>query len=184
MAAIGAVDSGSVDVVVTSGARKGVLAVPVGALLALAEGGYAVELASGKLVAGRRPGLFADGLVEVSGEGLDRGHEGGDDVVIELREVGRTYPGGVRALRDVSLSIGAGELVAVVGPSGSGKSTLLHLMGTLDRPSSGVVAMRGHDVAGCRTGGCRRCGRTGSGSCSSSSSSRRASRRSTTWPPG
>jgi putative ABC transport system ATP-binding protein len=66
--------------------------------------------------------------------------------VIELREVTRTYPGGVRALREVSLSIGAGELVAVVGPSGSGKSTLLHLMGTLDRPSSGVVEINGHDV--------------------------------------
>ncbi|MBB4912547.1 ABC transporter ATP-binding protein [Actinophytocola algeriensis] len=66
--------------------------------------------------------------------------------MIELREVTRTYPGGVRALREVSLSIRTGELVAVVGPSGSGKSTLLHLMGTLDRPSSGSVAIRGHDV--------------------------------------
>ena len=66
--------------------------------------------------------------------------------MITLREVGRTYPGGVQALRDVTLSIGAGELVSIVGPSGSGKSTLLHLMGTLDRPSSGVVEMQGHDV--------------------------------------
>jgi putative ABC transport system ATP-binding protein len=66
--------------------------------------------------------------------------------VIALREVTRTYPGGVRALREVTLSIGAGELVAVVGPSGSGKSTLLHLMGTLDRPSSGIVEINGHDV--------------------------------------
>jgi len=72
VAAIGAVDSGSVDVVVTSGERKGVLAVPVGALLALAEGGYAVELASGKLVA-VTTGLYADGMVEVSGEGLTEG---------------------------------------------------------------------------------------------------------------
>jgi len=67
--------------------------------------------------------------------------------VITLRGAGRTYPGGVCALRDVSLAIGTGELVAVVGPSGSGKSTLLHLMGTLDRPSTGVVEMRGHDVS-------------------------------------
>lgn len=72
MAAIGAVDSGSVDVVVTSGEHKGVLAVPVGALVALAEGGYAVELTSGKLVA-VTTGLFADGLVEVSGDGLSEG---------------------------------------------------------------------------------------------------------------
>ncbi len=49
-------------------------------------------------------------------------------------------------LREVSLTIGSGELAAVVGPSGSGKSTLLHLMGTLDRPSEGVVRIDGHDV--------------------------------------
>jgi len=66
--------------------------------------------------------------------------------MITLREVSRTYPGGVCALRDVTLSIGSGELVSIVGPSGSGKSTLLHLMGTLDRPSSGVVEMRGYDI--------------------------------------
>jgi peptidoglycan hydrolase-like protein with peptidoglycan-binding domain len=69
VAAIGAVDSGSVDVVVTSGTRQGVFAVPVGALLALSEGGYAVEMSSGKLVA-VTTGLFADGMVEVSGDGL------------------------------------------------------------------------------------------------------------------
>lgn len=66
--------------------------------------------------------------------------------VVALHDVSRTYPGGVRALRDVTLSIGVGELVSIVGPSGSGKSTLLHLMGTLDRPSSGVVEMQGYDV--------------------------------------
>jgi peptidoglycan hydrolase-like protein with peptidoglycan-binding domain len=72
LGAIGAADSGSVDVVVTTGARQGVLAVPVGALLALAEGGYAVELPTGTLVA-VTTGLFADGLVEVAGEGLAEG---------------------------------------------------------------------------------------------------------------
>jgi len=67
--------------------------------------------------------------------------------VMALRGASRTYPGGVQALRSVSLAIAPGELVAVVGPSGSGKSTLLHLMGTLDRPSDGLVEVRGHDVA-------------------------------------
>jgi peptidoglycan hydrolase-like protein with peptidoglycan-binding domain len=69
---IGAVDAGAVEVVYTSGSRTGVLAVPVGALLALAEGGYAVQLPSGKLVA-VTTGLFADGMVEVTGAGLTEG---------------------------------------------------------------------------------------------------------------
>jgi putative ABC transport system ATP-binding protein len=57
------------------------------------------------------------------------------------------YPGGVDALRGVSLDIAAGELLAIVGPSGSGKSTLLNIMGTLDRPTSGSVLIGGQDVA-------------------------------------
>ena len=70
--------------------------------------------------------------------------------VIELIGVGKEYPGSppVVALHDVDLSIADGELVALVGPSGSGKSTLLHLIGTLDRPTSGTVRVAGHDVAG------------------------------------
>jgi putative ABC transport system ATP-binding protein len=68
---------------------------------------------------------------------------------IELSGVGKEYPGSppVAALRDVDMSISDGELVALVGPSGSGKSTLLHLIGTLDRPTSGSVRVAGHDVA-------------------------------------
>jgi putative ABC transport system ATP-binding protein len=70
------------------------------------------------------------------------------DPVVELREVSRVYPGGVAALRGVSLRIEPGELVGVVGPSGSGKSTMLNMIGTLDRPSSGTVAVHGHAVHG------------------------------------
>jgi putative ABC transport system ATP-binding protein len=69
--------------------------------------------------------------------------------VLELDRVTKEYPGSpaVRALDRVSVSVAAGELAAVVGPSGSGKSTLLHLMGTLDRPSSGAVRITGLDAA-------------------------------------
>jgi putative ABC transport system ATP-binding protein len=67
--------------------------------------------------------------------------------LVELIDASRTYPGGVAALQEVSLRIGYGELVAVVGPSGSGKSTMLNLIGTLDRPSAGTVHIDGHDVS-------------------------------------
>ncbi|GGM15955.1 ABC transporter ATP-binding protein [Dactylosporangium sucinum] len=67
--------------------------------------------------------------------------------MISLRRVRKVYPGGVTALDGVDLSIAAGENVAIVGPSGSGKSTMLHLIGTLDRPSSGTVSIAGQDVA-------------------------------------
>jgi putative ABC transport system ATP-binding protein len=69
--------------------------------------------------------------------------------VIELQQVWRTYTMGGRplhALRDVSLRIERGEHVALVGPSGSGKSTLLHILGCLDRPTSGRYLFEGREV--------------------------------------
>ncbi|GGL89902.1 peptide ABC transporter ATP-binding protein [Streptomyces fumigatiscleroticus] len=72
---------------------------------------------------------------------------GGSAAVVEFDAVSKTYPGGVAAVRDVSLRIGRGELVGVVGPSGSGKSSMLNLMGSLDRPSAGRVLIDGYDVA-------------------------------------
>ena len=72
--------------------------------------------------------------------------------VLDVDAVTKVYPSQppVTALGGVSFSVARGELVAVVGPSGSGKTTLLHLMGTLDRPTTGHVRIAGVDVAGLR----------------------------------
>jgi len=67
--------------------------------------------------------------------------------VLRLLDVCKSYPGGVDALRGVSLTVTEGEAVAVIGPSGSGKSTLLHVMGTLERPTSGTVEVAGNDTS-------------------------------------
>ena len=71
--------------------------------------------------------------------------------VIRLSHISKVYELGeekLQVLNDVSVTIGSGELVAIVGPSGSGKSTLMHIMGLLDKQSSGTVELAGHDVKG------------------------------------
>ena len=70
--------------------------------------------------------------------------------IIEVTQLTKIYGSGdtaVKALDGVNLSIDAGKLVAVMGPSGCGKSTLLHLIGGLDRPTSGVVLIEGRDIS-------------------------------------
>lgn len=74
-----------------------------------------------------------------------------EKTVIQLENVGKTYEsptGNVEILRDISLSVRAGDSVAVTGPSGSGKSTLLNITGALDKPTTGRVLLGGRDLTG------------------------------------
>jgi putative ABC transport system ATP-binding protein len=71
--------------------------------------------------------------------------------VVEARDLKRRYGEGttaVDALRGVSLDVGGGQLVAVMGPSGSGKSTLMHSLAGLDKPTSGTVTIAGTEITG------------------------------------
>lgn len=72
-----------------------------------------------------------------------------DEVAIHVRDVAKSYgtaAAPVHALRGVSLTVHRGEKVALLGKSGSGKSTLLNLLGGLDRPTAGVIEVRGRDL--------------------------------------
>jgi putative ABC transport system ATP-binding protein len=84
----------------------------------------------------------------MSGLAAEAGYPDVGAPVLELRGVAKRYPGPppLAVLRDINLTVTAGEMLAIIGPSGSGKSTLLHLMGTLDLPSSGTVLVDGIDV--------------------------------------
>ena len=71
--------------------------------------------------------------------------------VLELKNVSKIYELGgqdLTILKNISVSIDSGELVAIVGPSGSGKSTLMHIMGLLDKQTTGQVILDGQDVSG------------------------------------
>jgi putative ABC transport system ATP-binding protein len=170
-AATGTWDQAPVNVTITTGTVSNALVVPVDALLA--PGRRRLRRAGGEprrhvppragqprpLRRRRRPGPGQrpgpGRRPEDSGaEPMSAGTAGpairrlADRPVLEIDQVTRIYPGEppVTALRQVSFAVGPGELVGIAGPSGSGKTTLLHLMGTLDRPSSGHVRITGLDL--------------------------------------
>ncbi len=71
--------------------------------------------------------------------------------LVDARAVAKIFPmggGPVHALRDISITIGRGEYLAIRGPSGCGKSTLLHILGCVDTPTSGTLLFDGHEVSG------------------------------------
>ncbi|MDC1142144.1 ABC transporter ATP-binding protein [Planctomycetota bacterium] len=70
-----------------------------------------------------------------------------EEVVIEVLDASKSYAGDIQAVRDVSLTVTIGEMVAIMGKSGSGKSTLLNLIGSLDTPDSGKILVNGHDIS-------------------------------------
>jgi lipoprotein-releasing system ATP-binding protein len=73
------------------------------------------------------------------------------ETVIEVAKVSKSYDspaGPVAVLRELDLKVAAGESVAIVGPSGSGKTTLLNLLGALDQPTSGTIAIDGSPIGG------------------------------------
>ncbi len=72
--------------------------------------------------------------------------------MIEFQHVSKVYAGEVYALRDVSFTIGDGELVFLAGPSGAGKSTLLKMIAGMEKPSSGAVMMNGQDISKLKSG--------------------------------
>ncbi len=90
------------------------------------------------------------GTVTMRDDAENSGTEHPPSAVLELEALSKAYALGrqsIRALDGVSLTVGAGQIVAIMGASGSGKSTLLHLAGGLDTPDAGRVRIEGRDIA-------------------------------------
>src|SRR6266568_5117285 len=67
---------------------------------------------------------------------------------VDVEHLGKTYPGGVEAVKDISFSVAPGEVFGLLGPNGAGKSTTVGMLTTTVRPTAGTARLLGHDVAG------------------------------------
>jgi len=85
-------------------------------------------------------------------QGRHQGSDGQASRMISVSHISKRYPGGYEALRDVTFTVEAGEMIFITGHSGAGKSTLLKLIAAIEMPTSGGVIINGQNVSAMKSG--------------------------------